>query len=84
MPLHISRSRARRYNEATLLGQALCRSEGEKFRVDARRRVRATTQLVELGTQARRTEIKGAIALSLNFSPEGKRNFIDRRCDDVV
>lgn len=62
VPLHRSRLHARRYNQAALLACAVGRIAGRPVLVDALRRLRATTTLVEKGPAAREAELAGAIA----------------------
>jgi ComF family protein len=63
VPLHRRRLFARRYNQASLLADALGRRAGLPVCRDALRRTRPTAPLGELGASARAEALAGAIAV---------------------
>ncbi len=69
VPLHKTRLRQRRYNQAVLLAAALSRLTGRPLRRDALRRHRATVPLGPLTAAARRAELTGAIQLGPGLAP---------------
>ena len=82
VPLHLSRLRARGYNQALLLARALARRR--RLACDSRLlvRTRATPEQAELDADARRTNVRGAFALRARreaLAPERGR---DRRRAD--
>ncbi|WP_298284404.1 ComF family protein [Acidocella sp.] len=62
VPLHVSRLRGRRFNQAALLAVALARAAARPVDVEGLERVRATAPLEGLGLLARAAELSGAIA----------------------
>jgi len=71
VPLHPSRLRARRYNQAALLAKALSRLSGRRCVPDALQRLRPTAPLARMGLAARQAEMQGAIAARPGFAPMG-------------
>jgi ComF family protein len=69
VPLHLSRLRARGYNQALLLARALARRR--RLACDPRLlvRTRATPEQAELDADARRTNVRGAFALRRGTRP---------------
>ncbi|HET9146826.1 MAG TPA: ComF family protein [Acetobacteraceae bacterium] len=63
VPLHRARLRERGYNQAALLARALGRIAGKPVSVDALRRPKRTRPLNEMGRDARRQALEGAIAI---------------------
>ena len=63
VPLHRSRLRARRYNQAVLLARALARGSGLAMLPDALIRARATPPLGELNAAARAAVVEGIFAV---------------------
>jgi ComF family protein len=63
VPLHVSRLRQRRYNQAALLAAALARIAERPALPDALIRSRATAALGPLSLVERRAELDGAIAV---------------------
>ena len=63
VPLHPSRLRARRYNQAALLARLLAKHAGKPWLPDTLRRTRATASLGELGAAQRRAAVAGAFAM---------------------
>lgn len=83
VPLHPSRLRARRYNQAALLARLLARAAGRPWLPDTLRRMRATPPLGELGAAERRAAVANAFALA----PRHARRIAGRRVlliDDVL
>ncbi len=82
VPLHWSRLFRRRFNQASLLAQAVSRRTGVAVFPDALVRKKRTRALGSLGPSARRTELKGAIGVSTR----ARSRLIDARVvlvDDV-
>jgi ComF family protein len=67
VPLHPSRLRARRYNQAALLARELARMAARPWTPDALIRSRATAPLARMDLAARRSEMQDAIALRPGF-----------------
>jgi ComF family protein len=63
VPLHPSRTRARRYNQAALLARAISRLSGRPAVLDALRRVQATRSLQGQSAKQRAAEVANAFAL---------------------
>ena len=63
VPLHRSRLRARRYNQAALLARALAKRAGLVMLPDALIRARATPPLGELDAAARAAAVEGVFAV---------------------
>jgi ComF family protein len=80
VPLHESRLRARGYNQAALLAQALARSQQWLFVPYALHRVRETTSQVNLNAQERRANVDDAFAADAAVV-RGKRVLV---VDDVL
>jgi ComF family protein len=81
VPLHISRLRARKFNQAALLAIQLARLTGRPLGVDALVRIRATAPLEGLGRAARQAELADAIVLRPGVEVAGKRVLV---VDDVM
>jgi ComF family protein len=83
VPLHVSRLRQRRYNQAALLAAALGRIAKRPALPDALIRNRATTALGPLDLVERRAELDGAIAVRAGLLSRiaGKRVLL---IDDVM
>ena len=81
VPLHLSRLRARRFNQAALLAIALARLTGRPVAADALIRTRPTAPLEGMGVAARQAELEGAIALRPGAGVAGKRVLL---VDDVM
>lgn len=83
VPLHRTRLRARRYNQAGLLAQAVGRLAGKPVVMDALLRGRRTTPLGKLNAHARQAELEGAIGVR-----PGRETRIENRrillVDDVL
>ena len=83
VPLHPARLRARRYNQAVLLGRQIARRTGIKLLPDALVRLQATAPLGELGAADRASLLAGKFAPRL-----GAREMIAGRrvllVDDVL
>lgn len=83
VPLHRGRLRARRYNQAALLAQAVARLAGRPVILDALRRTRATRPLATWTSERRVSELAGAFAVH----PGRLRQLVDSRVlliDDVL
>ncbi len=63
VPLHVTRLRQRRYNQAALLAGELGRMAGRPVLQDALRRLRPTVPLGKLGVAERRAELTGTMAV---------------------
>ena len=81
VPLHKTRLRARRYNQAALLAQRLARLSGRPCMPDALIRLRATVPLERLGLAARQAQLQKANKLRSGFSASGKTILL---IDDVM
>ncbi len=81
VPLHPTRLRARRFNQAALLAIALARLTGRPVGVDALQRTKPTQPLEGLGAARRREEVDGAFVLSPDAGVAGKRVLL---VDDVM
>jgi ComF family protein len=69
VPLHRTRLRARRYNQAALLAKAVGRLADRPVLVDALRRVRATSPLGELSAEDRAASVADAFAIRESRAP---------------
>jgi ComF family protein len=81
VPLHVSRLRARKFNQAALLAIALARLTGRPLGVDALIRTRATAPLEGMGRAARHAELADAISLRPGLDVADKRVLV---IDDVM
>lgn len=81
VPLHPSRLRARRYNQAALLAIQLARLTGRPLGLDTLVRSRATAPLEGLDRAARRAELEGSIAVRPEAQVRDKRVLL---IDDVM
>jgi ComF family protein len=81
VPLHASRLRARRYNQAALLAIQLARLTGRPLGLDTLVRSRATAPLEGLDRAARCAELEGAIAVRPGTELQDKRVLL---IDDVM
>ncbi|WP_297491071.1 ComF family protein [Acidocella sp.] len=81
VPLHATRLRARRFNQAALLAIQLARLTGRPVGVDLLVRRRETMPLEGLDLAARRAELEGAIAMRPDGDVRGKRVLL---IDDVM
>ncbi len=81
VPLHITRLRARRFNQAALLAIQLAKLTGRPLGVDTLIRARATAPLEGMDVQARRAEMLGAIELRPGADVRDKRVLL---VDDVM
>ena len=81
VPLHKSRLRERRYNQAALLAKALARMAGKACVPDALIRRKATAPLARMDVSQRQAELTGAITLRPGFSPAGRRILL---IDDIM
>jgi ComF family protein len=83
VPLHPSRLRSRRYNQAALLARAVSQQTGVAVMLDALVRLRATAQLGDLNAQQRSSVVSQAIALRRGVAPllSGQRVVL---IDDVL
>jgi ComF family protein len=81
VPLHKSRLRARRYNQAALLAAELARMARLPCIPDALIRGRATQPLAGMGLAARQAEMQDAIALRPGFAGAGKAVLL---IDDIM
>ncbi len=79
VPLHKTRLRARRYNQAALLAAALGRIGARPVLQDALERLRPTAPLGKLGVAERRTALAGTIGVRRDVA--GKRVLL---VDDVM
>jgi ComF family protein len=68
VPLHVTRLRQRRYNQAALLAGELGRMAGRPVLQDALRRLRPTVPLGKLGVAERRAELTGTMAVRRDVS----------------
>jgi ComF family protein len=69
VPLHRTRLRARRYNQAALLAKAVGRLADRPVLVDALRRLRATPPLGELSAEDRAANVADAFAIRASRAP---------------
>jgi ComF family protein len=81
VPLHLSRLRARRFNQAALLAIALARLTGRPVAVDALQRVKPTQPLEGFSAARRREEVKNAFSLNAAAEVTNKRILL---IDDVM
>ncbi len=81
VPLHVSRLRQRRYNQAALLARELARLTGLPCAPDALRRRRATAPLARMGLAARQEELRDAVAVRPGFAAAGRALVL---VDDVM
>ena len=81
VPLHKSRLRLRRYNQAALLAVELGRMTGRPRALDALVRQKATAPLARMGLAARQAELRDAILLRPGFIAAGKYILL---IDDVM
>jgi ComF family protein len=81
VPLHVSRLRTRKFNQAALLAIALARLTGRPLGVDALIRTKPTVPLEGLGRAARHAELTDAIALRPSVDVAAKRVLL---IDDVM
>lgn len=81
VPLHVSRLRARRYNQAALLASALGRLTSRTCVPDALIRQKATAPLAGMGLAERRAELSDAIVLRQGVAVEGLRILL---VDDIM
>jgi ComF family protein len=81
VPLHVSRLRQRRYNQAALLAGRLARLTGLPCLPDALVRHRATAALARMGLEARQVELRDAIAVRPGFDAAGRALVL---VDDVM
>lgn len=65
VPLHRSRLRTRRYNQAALLATAVARAGGKPTILDALRRTRAIRPLATWSASQRVAELAGVVAVNL-------------------
>ncbi len=81
VPLHATRLRQRRYNQAAVLAIALARLTGRPLGLDVLRRWRATRKLEGLNAVERREELADSINLRAGADVKGKRVLL---VDDVM
>ncbi|HUW80361.1 MAG TPA: ComF family protein [Acidocella sp.] len=81
VPLHKSRLRARRYNQAALLAAELARLAKRPYTQDALIRNRATAPMERMGLAARQAEMQDAILVRPGFQARGKYILL---IDDVM
>ncbi|OYV25801.1 MAG: phosphoribosyltransferase [Acidocella sp. 20-63-7] len=81
VPLHRSRLKARRYNQAALLAVALGRLAARPVSRNALLRQKPTAALEGMGLLARQTELQDAIIVRPGFAASGKRILL---IDDVM
>jgi ComF family protein len=81
VPLHVSRLRQRRYNQAALLAGRLARLTGLPCAPDGLVRGRATAPLARMGLAARQEEMRDAIAVRPDFAAAGRALVL---VDDVM
>lgn len=81
VPLHPSRLRQRRYNQAALLTVSLARLANKKVALEALVRTRPTRKLEGMDAPARREELEGAIGLKAGLNIQGRRILL---IDDVM
>lgn len=83
VPLHRSRLRRRRYNQAALLAARLARAADRPWAATALRRLRPTPPLGDLSAQARRVAVAGAFSVRGAAQPRlaGRRILL---IDDVL
>jgi ComF family protein len=81
VPMHPSKRRERGYNQSELLGLALARTLGLKYRDDILVKLRRTQSQTALGEAARLGNVVGSIGLGCRSSPGPRRVII---VDDVV
>lgn len=68
VPLHRTRIWKRGFNQAALIGRELSRVTGHEMIPDALIRTKRTKPLKNMNAKARRTELKGAIAVSPRYA----------------
>ncbi|MDE8344703.1 MAG: double zinc ribbon domain-containing protein [Acidocella sp.] len=81
VPLHKSRLRARRYNQAALLAAQLASLSGRAHRPDALIRTRATVALARLSATERQAALAGAIIARKGVEVSGRNVLL---IDDVM
>jgi ComF family protein len=81
VPLHRTRLRQRRYNQAALLAAELARLASRPLRVDGLIRVKITLPLASLGLAARQEQLRDAIAVRPGYLVTGRRILL---VDDVL
>ena len=81
VPLHRTRLRQRRYNQAALLASALARLTGRKANLGGLVRNRATRKLEGMDAAARRAELEAAISLGAGVDVQDKHVLL---IDDVM
>jgi ComF family protein len=81
VPLHKTRLRSRRYNQAALLAAELARLTRLPLRVDALIRQKPTIPLERLGLAARQAQLVDAIILRANVMVSGTKILL---IDDVM
>jgi ComF family protein len=81
VPLHVSRLRERRFNQAALLAIGLARLTGRPLGLDKLVRRRETAPLEGLDLAARRAELDGAIVMRADANVRDKRVLL---IDDVM
>jgi ComF family protein len=83
VPLHPSRLRKRRYNQAAILASGLARATGKPVDLWALRRAKKTAQQANLVGTARRDNVAGAFTLAPGAGPRvaGRRVLL---IDDVI
>lgn len=81
VPLHVSRLRQRRYNQAALLAKALAKQTGKPVELDALVRTRETRKLEGMDVPTRRQELDNAITFKPQKHMKGKRVLL---IDDVM
>ena len=81
VPLHKSRLRTRRYNQAALLARELARRTARLCIPDALIRQRATAPLAGMDLAARRAEMQDAISVRPGFAANAKHVLL---IDDVM
>ena len=81
VPLHPTRLRQRRYNQAALLATSLAKLTGRAVNLDVLIRTRATVPLEGMDAAARRDELEGAISLKEKAHLQGRHILL---IDDVM
>lgn len=81
VPLHRSRLRQRRYNQAAQLAKEIARQTGKVINLEALVRIRATAPLEGMGPLARQSELEAAVDLKRGVNLQGKHVLL---VDDVL